>query len=59
MAVCSCEKGKCCMCYEYDFDTGRELGSNYVENKSSCHSAAVYYGMQTDDTYFICYEIDE
>ena len=57
--LAGCEKGKSCMCYEFDMETGHQVATGYYEDRASCSSTATWLGTYTDDTYFICDEINE
>ena len=59
VCLSGCEKGKSCMCYEFDNDTGHQVATGYYENRASCSSTATWLGSHTPDTYFICDEIYE
>lgn len=60
ISLSSCEKGKSCMCYEFEWDTGHQTATGYYEDRASCSSTATWLGSYTaGEYYYICEEIYE
>lgn len=59
ISLSGCDKGKSCFCYEYDMDTGHQISLGYYEHRASCDATALWLGMYTDNSYFICDEVIE
>ena len=60
ISLSSCDKGKSCLCYEYDWNTGHQIAVGYYEHRASCSATATWLGTYTaGHSYFICDEVVE